>query len=45
MNKIPEIGDRLEVLGHTIEVVDIDAHRIDKVLITRPARELGEEDQ
>ncbi len=35
MNKIPEIGDRLEVLGHLIEVVDIDAHRIDKVLITR----------
>jgi putative hemolysin len=45
MNKIPEIGDRLEVLGHTIEVVDIDAHRIDKVLITRPEPTLGEEDQ
>lgn len=35
MNKIPEIGDRLEILGYTIEVVDIDEHRIDKVLISK----------
>jgi putative hemolysin len=35
MNKIPEIGDRFVVLGHAIEVVDIDEHRIDKVLVTK----------
>ena len=35
-NKVPEVGDKLVVLGHTIEVVDIDAHRIDKILVTKP---------
>ncbi|HOT61726.1 MAG TPA: hemolysin family protein [Treponemataceae bacterium] len=35
MSKVPEVGDRIEVLGHVIEVVDTDAHRIDKILVYR----------
>lgn len=36
INKIPEIGDRITYKGYTIEIVDIDGNRIDKVLITKP---------
>lgn len=35
MNKIPNIGDKLEYMGYTIEVVDIDNNKIDKVLISK----------
>ena len=33
INKIPQIGDKLEYAGYLIEIVDIDGKRIDKVLI------------
>lgn len=35
INKIPQIGDKFEFIGHSIEIIDIDGNRIDKVLIVR----------
>ena len=35
INKIPELGDKVVLPNCTIEVVDIDNNRIDKVLITK----------
>ncbi len=35
INKIPELGDKIELFDCTIEVVDIDNNKIDKVLITK----------
>jgi putative hemolysin len=32
---LPEVGQRLELQGWTIEVVDLDGRRIDKLLVTR----------
>ncbi|MGE5349739.1 MAG: hemolysin family protein [Actinomycetota bacterium] len=35
INKIPQIGDKFKFVGHTIEIIDIDGNRIDKVLIVK----------
>lgn len=35
LSKIPEIGDKFRFMDHTIEIVDIDGNRIDKVIVTR----------
>ena len=35
INKIPKLGDKVDYLGYTIEIVDLDGNRIDKVLITK----------
>jgi putative hemolysin len=35
LQKIPKTGDHIELKGLRYEVVDMDGHRIDKVLITR----------
>jgi len=35
INKIPELGDKVILTDYTIEVVDIDNNKIDKVLITK----------
>ncbi len=35
IKKIPEIGDKFEYSGHTVEIVDIDGKRIDKILISK----------
>lgn len=35
MNKIPDIGDKIEYMGYTIEIVDVDNNKIDKVLISK----------
>lgn len=35
INKIPELGDKVILSDCTIEVVDIDSNKIDKVLITK----------
>ncbi len=35
INKIPQIGDKFVYLNYTIEIVDIDGNRIDKVLISK----------
>lgn len=36
MQRIPATGDRMEWKGIRFEIVDMDGHRIDKVLITLP---------
>jgi putative hemolysin len=35
INKVPQIGDKFDYMNHTLEIVDIDGNRIDKVLISR----------
>jgi putative hemolysin len=35
LNKIPQTGDKFDFRGYTIEVVDIDGNRIDKILVTK----------
>jgi putative hemolysin len=35
INKIPELGDKVFLTDCTIEVIDIDGNKIDKVLITK----------
>jgi putative hemolysin len=35
IKKIPQIGDKFEFNGYTIEIVDIDGNRIDKILISK----------
>ncbi len=35
IDKIPQIGDKVNYLGYNIEIVDIDGNRIDKVLISK----------
>jgi putative hemolysin len=32
---LPEVGRRLELQGWTVEVVDLDGRRIDKLLVSR----------
>lgn len=39
LGHIPRAGESVEVEDHRIEVVDMDGHRIDKVLITPPVLE------
>ena len=35
INEIPKVGDRIEYLDYTFEIVDMDGNRIDKILITK----------
>jgi putative hemolysin len=35
LRKNPEEGDKLEALGYTFEVIDMDGRRIDKILMTK----------
>ena len=35
MNVIPRAGDKIIYLDYTIEIMDMDANRIDKVLISK----------
>ena len=39
LGRIPAEGDHVEVGGWRIEVVDMDGHRIDKLLVCRPIAE------
>lgn len=43
LGKIPKIGDKIKVLDYSVEVIDIDRNRIDKVLI-RNEKEMEEEE-
>ena len=36
LGRIPATGDRVAVSGLTLEVVDMDGRRIDKVIVTKP---------
>jgi putative hemolysin len=42
LERIPKTGDKLNWKGFTIEIIDMDGHRIDKVLVTI-SKELREE--
>lgn len=42
LGRVPAAGDRFDAGGLRVEVVDMDGHRVDKVLVTRP-REPGAE--
>jgi putative hemolysin len=42
LEHIPETGEKLEWRGFTFEIIDMDAQRIDKVLVT-PSQELQKE--
>ncbi|MBI5372889.1 MAG: HlyC/CorC family transporter [Sphingobacteriales bacterium] len=42
LERIPKTGDKLNWKGFTLEIVDMDGHRIDKVLVTL-SRELKED--
>lgn len=35
LDHLPEVGQRLKLQGWTMEVVDLDGRRIDKVLVGR----------
>jgi putative hemolysin len=46
LGRIPTTGERFEWNGWCIEVVDMDAHRVDKVLVAPPAsRACGDEQE
>ena len=36
INRVPKVGDRINVQGIRFEVVDMDGRRVDRVLITPP---------
>jgi putative hemolysin len=36
LERIPVTGDKLKWRGFTFEIVDMDNHRIDKLLVTEP---------
>jgi putative hemolysin len=36
MGHVPREGESLEVCGHVFEIIDMDRHRIDKVLVLPP---------
>ncbi len=42
LERIPQTGDKLEWKGFTIEIVDMDGHRIDKILV-KLSKELRQE--
>ncbi len=35
LNKIPQTGDTFEYEGYTVEIVDMDGHKIDKILVRK----------
>jgi putative hemolysin len=37
MGRLPRVGECVEAYGHRFEVLDLDGHRIDRVLVTRTA--------
>jgi len=42
MGRLPQIGDSIEFGGYRFETVDLDGRRIDKILVTRLPKALGE---
>jgi CBS domain containing-hemolysin-like protein len=39
LGRLPKVGDRVELAGATLEVVEMDGRRIGKVRVTRPRAE------
>jgi len=35
IGKIPQVGDKVDNMDYKIEIVDVDGHKIDKILITK----------
>lgn len=35
LNRVPHTGDKFDIDGYSFEVVDMDGHRVDKVLVTQ----------
>jgi putative hemolysin len=42
LERIPHAGDKMKWKGFTFEIVDMDGHRIDKVLVTASPEILDE---
>lgn len=43
LGRVPEAGDKVDWEGYTIEVIDMDGRRVDKVLIVPPVHESVDE--
>jgi putative hemolysin len=41
LEKVPSTGDHFEWGGYLFEVVDMDEHRVDKILVTPLKKEEG----
>lgn len=35
LNKLPQLGDKVDLYGYVLEIIDMDGHQIDKILIRR----------
>jgi putative hemolysin len=33
LNRVPRIGDKFHVKGHLFEIIDMDGHRVDKIMV------------
>jgi putative hemolysin len=42
MDKVPATGEKIQLEGWELEVVDMDGRRVDKVLATHRAQEVDE---
>lgn len=46
LGRFPRIGERFEWGNHLFEIVDMDGHRVDRILVTPPARsEIAENEE
>ena len=43
LGRIPEAGEYVEIEGYRVEVIDMDGHRIDKLLVQRQAQDNTDE--
>ena len=44
LGRVPAAGDRFEWEGFSFEVVDMDGHRVDKVLVARVPESVPNDD-
>ena len=38
LGRFPKIGERFEWGNHTFEIVDMDGHRVDRIMVTPPVK-------
>ena len=43
MQRVPGVADHVEIEGWRFEVVDMDGHRVDKVMVAPPALKVVEQ--